>query len=308
MGIVRDDSTFPVLEIDGVPERREPIGSKAKFWFRRENHLWLFKEARPGTGEDWAEKLAAELARVLGLPHAVVELAHHEHAAGIATKDFTDEHARGDLVHGNELLFEVDPAYPKERRYRVHEHTLATVQRVLVAGHVVLPTAPWPIGVVTPWDGFIGYLLLDALICNTDRHHQNWGVLVRSHGGKELRELAPTFDHASSLGRELSNDQRERALTTRDTRGDLRAYVARARSAFYDDGGPALNPTEAFFQATAASPSAGRAWLERLRVLTLEDLARIVSRMPGPTLSDPARQFALALLNETRTRLEALVV
>jgi serine/threonine protein kinase HipA of HipAB toxin-antitoxin module len=44
---------------------------------------------------------------------------------------------------------------------------------------------------------FTGYLVLDALIGHTDRHEENWGVIEGITGAKRL---APSFDHASSLG------------------------------------------------------------------------------------------------------------
>jgi hypothetical protein len=52
------------------------------------------------------------------------------------------------------------------------------------------------------------YFVLDALICNTDRHHENWGFLmtyqpVDSENVNDQLKMAPSFDHASSLGREL---------------------------------------------------------------------------------------------------------
>jgi hypothetical protein len=61
---------FDVVAIaDDVQDNLEPLGTKPKFWFRTEAGVWcLFKEARPNTGEDWAEKIACELARLLGLP------------------------------------------------------------------------------------------------------------------------------------------------------------------------------------------------------------------------------------------------
>lgn len=41
-------------------------------------------------------------------------------------------------------------------------------------------------------------IVFDALICNTDRHFGNFGVLVDSHTNKILRS-APLFDHGNSL-------------------------------------------------------------------------------------------------------------
>jgi hypothetical protein len=124
---------YPVFELSAnVPrERSEQLGSKRKFWFRHQDgELWLFKYARPNTGEHWAEKVAAELAAFLGIPHAVVELARVEGMWGAITRDFTRGGA-SDLVHGNELLLEIDPAYPAAETYRVRAHTLDAVQAVL---------------------------------------------------------------------------------------------------------------------------------------------------------------------------------
>ncbi|MGB1014647.1 MAG: hypothetical protein ACPG4T_10975 [Nannocystaceae bacterium] len=67
---------YRVIQVSGQTiEDREQMGSKEKFWYREDQTSWLFKVCRPGTGEDWAEKLAASIAAKLNLPHAVVELA-----------------------------------------------------------------------------------------------------------------------------------------------------------------------------------------------------------------------------------------
>ena len=92
---------------------------------------------------------------------------------------------------------------------------------------------------------FVGYLLFDALIGNTDRHHENWGiVLIRDDegtrtiaGGASFKLcLAPSFDHASSLGRDLTDLKRQERLNTRYKRGNAEAYAERGRSAFYGAG------------------------------------------------------------------------
>jgi hypothetical protein len=49
-------------------------------------------------------------------------------------------------------------------------------------------------------DLMVGYLMLDCLIGNQDRHDENCGLILLS--GKQLRvALAPTYDHAKSTGR-----------------------------------------------------------------------------------------------------------
>ena len=101
------------------PGRRlEPLGSKAKFWFRVEGtptRLGLFKYARTGTGEPWAELIAAELAWLLGLPHANYDLATYvddldevnseRDSAGVVSWSFLDEPNDRHGCRGAELLW-----------------------------------------------------------------------------------------------------------------------------------------------------------------------------------------------------------
>jgi len=63
---------YPIIDVPSEDSQAlEQMGSKPKFWFEdRELGLCLFKKIRQDTGEDWAEKVAAELAETLGIPHA----------------------------------------------------------------------------------------------------------------------------------------------------------------------------------------------------------------------------------------------
>jgi len=96
----------------------EQLGTKTKFWFKDEQGCrMLFKAEERGTGEDWAEKIACEICRLLGLPHVHYELAHDDgqNVPGVVCANFA---ARpGVLLLGNQLLLETDPSYPADRRY-----------------------------------------------------------------------------------------------------------------------------------------------------------------------------------------------
>ena len=54
------DVVYPDNRGVGLPEQ---LGTKEKFWVKIDSQDWLLKFGRPGTGEDWAEKAACELAR-----------------------------------------------------------------------------------------------------------------------------------------------------------------------------------------------------------------------------------------------------
>ena len=213
-----EPAPFPVVKVTGAVED-EQAGSKRKFWSNDDDgHRMLFKYGRPGTGENWAEKIAAEVADLLMVPHAQVELAEFEGERGIVSYDVTEGLERGALVHGNELLTWTSPGYDMGSTFRNVQHTLARVLDALARDFIYAPRGhSCPVGLERGVEVFVGYLLLDALIGNTDRHHQNWAVLVPYHApGVKLRaELSPSFDHASSLGRELPEARQRELLSGR---------------------------------------------------------------------------------------------
>jgi hypothetical protein len=298
---------FPTVSVDPAKaESLEQLGTKRKFWFTDDqNRRVLFKAEERGTGEDWAEKLACELARLLGLPHVHYELAVEQ---GSGTPGVVCENCAPppwSLIMGNELLLARDPAYPARdgQKYKVREHTVEAVAEVL--GKLQLPPQPWqevlPAGITSAVDVFIGYVLLDAWIANQDRHHQNWGALEK--GG--TRYLAPTFDHGASLARNLCDKERQERLNTRDVNRQVAAFVRKARSAFYaqpTDTKP-LGTYEAWRAFAALSPSAKTTWLDRLRAIGEDDVARQVAEVPEGRMSPVCREFTQRLLQENKKRL-----
>lgn len=66
---------FPISNLSPDTARiLEQMGTKYKFWYLPPgaDTYWLFKQGRPNTGENWAEKVAAELCVcywVFPLPH-----------------------------------------------------------------------------------------------------------------------------------------------------------------------------------------------------------------------------------------------
>jgi hypothetical protein len=208
-------------------------------------------------------------------------------------------------VLGNELLLQEDPQYPGQgaAKYRVASHT---VDRVLSAIHSRGLLAPlgWQAEerIDTATAVFVGYLMLDAIVGNTDRHHENWGAI--STQDRRLF-LAPTFDHASSLGCHITDDERSRRLVTKDVRFTPEAYATRARSALYaieSDFRP-LSTVEAFMAGATRSGGAGRAWLEKLSDVSEGTLATIVEGLPPERMSAVAVEFAKRMMLFNRTQL-----
>ena len=174
------DLMFRVYDVPAASrDRDEPMGTKLKFWYLDpELGRCLFKAARTGHGEDWSEKAAQELATLVGVPAVRYELAAWQGRAGVICPTFVAQEAGETLVHGNELLAGADARYALPDVTGRPTPSLYTVERVLAmleqSGARPRPEWELPSGVSTATDVLTGYLLVDAWIGNTDRHHENW--------------------------------------------------------------------------------------------------------------------------------------
>lgn len=295
--------SYPIIQLpDDAPTQLEQLGTKTKFWFRdQDGWNMLFKEGRPGTGENWAEKVACEICRLIDIPHAAYELAAWKKSKGVVTLSFVPEGAR--LVFGNELLAKIFNDYEEGKRYRVRQHTVRTVMAVASAKAIGFPLG-WaaPDAIKDAAGLFAGYLMLDALISNQDRHHENWGLVFVPDQGVFF---APTFDHASSLGRNETDRVRLEMLTTHDRGRSVEAYVQRAVSALYaSPSSPRpLGTLEAFTEAAKIRPDAGRYWVGRLANIDQEEFRGILAEVPDTEISAPARDFACRMLEINMQRI-----
>jgi hypothetical protein len=292
---------FPILEV--TSEMRsdvEQLGSKPKFWFKHNDENWLFKEARVNTGEDWAEKIASEIARMLGLPTHHVELAVWEGKRGCAVKSFLTSN-QCILVHGNELLGGLITGYDKNKERGQSDHTFDNIVEViekLFRSEKSRQAAA---------SRMIGYLVFDALVGNTDRHHQNWGVLAELRPRPNQRpgirlQLAPTFDHGSSLGRELTDEARQRHIKE----NTIERYINRGTGGIFEhaEAKHGLSPMALAILLAQRYPDFFKPWQTRVKNLREEDMVNLVECVTGERMSAPSRAFTLALLSTSRRLIE----
>jgi len=304
---------FPIRRVDpDLAENLEPLGSKRKYWFREPaaggvgaDTRLLFKAEERGTGEDWAEKICCELARLLGLPHVHYDLAVEngsEKPGVVCASCAVDPVA---LVLGNQLLLAIDKEYPANngRKFKVSAHT---VEAVADAVRLLRPPpGEWmgglPVGIGSALGVFTGYVLLDAWTANQDRHHENWGVLW---DGKTLA-LAPTFDHGAAMARNLTDEERKERLTTRDANRQVPYFAAKARSAFFADMAASRSMTtyEAWRAFATLTPDAAVVWRARLAEIDGPTVQTKLDSVPPARMSGVCREFTMALLTENRRRI-----
>lgn len=285
----------------------EPLGSKPKFWtlLPDEEMPWLFKYARVGTGEDWAEKLASEIGMLLGLPTARVELAENDGRAGVLVESIVP-HRRdvkrgqlltlGELIHGNEILSGSIPGYDRQKQWGQAAHTY---QNIVTSLQSAVPTSQrLEIKVA-----LCGLLVLDAIIGNTDRHHENW-ALLRTMTEPPGIGLSPSYDHASSLGRELTDVKRGQWLRQRT----VPDYVRRGHGAIFGQatGKHPDNPLELLRWVARNDAAAVQPWLVRCRAISEGHVIDLLDRVSDEAMSDVAKDFCRAFLCYTLNEIREL--
>ena len=172
---------FPIYDISGfVSQLPENIGSKEKRWVMppRQHELphrpHLFKIGRENTGENWVERVCCEIGKALRLPCANYEFAVHGNERGVISETFVPLGAR--LFLGNLLLSTIVDGYKGTKRFKQIEYKLSRVLNLIRRFPGMNPPMGWEEGqdALAAYEFFIGYLVLDALVGNTDRHHENW--------------------------------------------------------------------------------------------------------------------------------------
>jgi hypothetical protein len=281
--------------------RAETSGRDEKYWLRDPNtgKDWLFKAVTVKQGhvhgEDWAEKAVSHLADLVGIPHARIELARRGESHGLIALNLTP---RSFELQEGRVLLQRFPEYVHQPR-RGGEHPGYSLENIQIILEGALPPPGWEAPFdATAFDVFAGYLVLDAWVANTDRHENNWAVL-RHVGDPELY-LCGSYDHASSLGWNVLDDDRTARLAEA---GRVEQWCERGIASCFERlrRQPRLTLVALAKRALdLASPAAMEHWPAMLAQVTEDAMKDALARIAG--MSDPARIFALRVLETNRRR------
>jgi hypothetical protein len=302
---VMSDAQFTRVDVSSWDVRdEETAGDDEKVWLTApDGQDWLFKPVtehkRLGfvQGEDWSEKVSSEIATLIGVPCAKVEVAVRGGRKGLISLDLTPPDWQ--LQPGSVLLAQTTQDYiPRDRTRR--GHSLVNIERAL-EGFDPSPGATVP-GGFKAFDVFTGFLVLDAWIANRDRHDENWAVLLPPPSDPTPGMLAGSYDHATSLGFNLQDDERDRRLQG----GTVEAWAERGDAYRFEwPGGRKQDvPTLVDFAATATrmrQPTVRSYWTGQLEAVEGQAIADLVARVPG--MSQLACRFVVELTSINRERL-----
>lgn len=302
-----DVSDWPIKQI-------EQTGSSANTWLEdpATGILWLHKSTvvAVGTGieqgEDWAEVVAARVGEALGAPCAQARLCRRSGRRGSLSRQVRPNgwalwegglrlesvEAPGYVPHRDGEPA-IDPDRPGVRR---PGHSLENI-RLALDGVDVPPGYDGPL--LSAFDVFVGYLILDALIANRDRHEQNWAVLDPQLEPTPL-QLSPSFDHAGSLGFNVGEHEARRRVAE----GSVGTWARRGTAHRFEH----LRRPETLVSLAARAvglggEQGGTWWRRRLTELELQPILNELLERRIPEMSEVSVTFAGELLQHNLGRL-----
>jgi len=197
--IIEIDSWLPDDEYDGV----FPKGARDKSvyfspvdceWeFIKSNHRYLFKQSiRRHPYQFWVEIIAYRLGQLMDVevPPAYIAFRNEDKVYGTLIEWFytRDENYEDG---GNIMRAHIKPYDSKKGT----QHNLETILKF--TGHSIENK-------IEHWAKVFAF---DTVIGNTDRHHDNWGlVYARPHGSKTDKKVlrySPAFDNGTAMGYEI---------------------------------------------------------------------------------------------------------
>ena len=246
---------FDVLEGESWTFKDMPKGKRQKYDLRPnqtgvapEDHWqWFWKAAKEAAPfETWSEVIACLIGDIIGVEVPDYYPSKFDDLWGVLTKSFLPgfPSASSDNVDILEIRFVAgaDILADFENDYDREKGTNASVQAFHRAKENLRELAVEKgyrikFGQTEDFEQkFFSILLLDSLIGNQDRHHENWGVVYRNeiYWDPNMYPIpiidimvSPAFDNGASLMRELKDDEHIRNILKRST---LQNYAKNCKS------------------------------------------------------------------------------
>lgn len=286
--------------------------SPAPYDFCLPGHNYLFKEAiksakdpgRPRHPDQyWAELIAFRIGRLMGLtlPPVFVAIDSERNEPGTLNEWFMGYPGDGDERYfpGGDYMQRRIPGYDREKGKQHNLATIIEISRILERGK-------W---LTHDWRRYWGLCLcFDALIGNTDRHQENWGLIWSEEG--PVARFTPYFDNGTSLGHELLPEKMQRMM--RDPNA-LAGYLRRGehQMRWARDDNRRLPLIEGVVEYCRHFPQIRPILIERLRGWCEDDLKAMLYRLtqfdlPHPITTQRAEFIAFLTLTRRARLLEAL--
>mgnify|MGYP000521846147 FL=1 len=193
---------------------------RSEYEFLKSDHMYLSKKSNKRYPvQFWMEIVAYRLGSICGVtvPPAFVSIDKDDVCRALSEWFYTEKNT-GDhfesYITGYLLLKEFDEKLDKKYGTR---HCLPLLIKYLEFWGDNGSIRPVMI------ESFFRCFVFDALIANTDRHHENWGMIFRKKGDQYSGGISPAFDNGTSLGHNYVEEKLDALLENKDW---LNKYVS----------------------------------------------------------------------------------
>ncbi|HVE43527.1 MAG TPA: HipA domain-containing protein [Gammaproteobacteria bacterium] len=215
------DQTVDVSEWLRDKEFREyPVGARDKallycptpapYPFLRDGHRYLFKLSSHRYPEQfWMEILAYLIGVQMGIPVPPTFISYDSKRmqSGALIEWFLNPIplvGEENYIPGGDYCQQYIPNFDSKKGKKHNFETVSLIFRDLTEKNPLFFKANWK-------DYWAMAFTFDALIGNTDRHQDNWGIIMTplfcAGSWDEKMRISPIFDNGTSMGHEISSDK-----------------------------------------------------------------------------------------------------
>jgi hypothetical protein len=161
-------------------------GASDKDWIinKQDKTIGLFKFPKSDqTFEHFSEKIASELAKIIGVESANVDIGIYDNKIGSMSYLINDK-TKEVLIEGIALISKYRKNYDMKKMQDLESNEYYCFEMILEAikGYKLE-------------DDFFKVVIFDYIIGNSDRHHSNWAILESNNNIR----FCPIYDNGSSL-------------------------------------------------------------------------------------------------------------
>lgn len=242
-----------------------------------------FKYEKYNCSESCSEKMCYEIAKILGYPCAHIELAKDRRGiVGILNylfidRDREEHHDAIDFINKNE---------EETKEY----YTIENIKKCLDDIDEKL------------FYDFLKIMVFDALVGETDRHAENWGITIDSNGYR----LSPLYDNGDNLLRDFKNE----SFAEKYYNGIklFSSYVFGAWSLIYkDDHSGKYKSLDLVAELYRRYPEQIKNEILNLKKLTPEIIEEVVNKIPDDLLTKMHKKYIINYLKERKRLLEEII-
>ena len=275
-GIDFDFSFNDIVVLKGTREKRIVIDS-------RTGEKAYFKYEKYNCSEACSEKMCYEIAKVLDYPCAHIELGLDENGnIGILNYLFIDKMKS---EHTDAISY-----INKNSKERKEFYTIENIKKCLdeISSNL--------------FEVFLRIMVFDALVGETDRHEENWGI---TKIGNDY-QISPLYDNGCNLLRDFKN--LDLAMKYYDGKKNFKDYIKRPKSLIYkDDHSKKYNLIELIEELYKKYPLIIGTEIKNLSKLTDDKILEIVNKIPDELLTNKHKEYIITFLKERKRMLTDII-